>query len=187
MSAAYPWLEPPWPEKKLSRDELEQRLLQLVASQNVCVLATNRKDGHPIASPIEYHADGLTLYMLADPGTPKLLSMKRDPRVAAAIQTGFRGWPSIRSAQFFAHAEILQPHTPEWDHGMTIFKWRAAQEEVGMDTSKPIEWEMTKLVPDRIFYMETWLWQSGYNWKQWWLADSEESAAPEALKPNEIQ
>ena len=183
MSKAYPWVEPPWPEEALPKAELEERILQLLGMNNVCVLATNRKDGHPIASPIEYHADGLNLYMFPDPGTPKLLSMKRDPRVGLAVECGYKGWQSIRSCQYFAHAHILQPYTPEWQHGMTIFKWRDAMEQLGMDTSKPIEWELVKIVPDRIFYMETWLWKEGYNWKQWWLADESEHA-PKPMRPN---
>jgi hypothetical protein len=28
-----------------------------------------------------------------------------------------------------------------------------------------------KIVPDRILYMETWLWKNGYGWKQWWHND----------------
>lgn len=183
MSKAYPFVEPPWPEDPLPKQELEGRIHQLIGANNVCVLATTRKDGHPIASPIEYHADGLNLYMFPDPGTPKLLHMKRDPRVGLAIESGFQGWQSIRSAQYFAHAEILQPHTPEWNHGMTIFKWRNAMEELGMDTTNPIEWELIKIVPDRILYMETWLWKDGYNWKQWWLADDND-IAPKPLRPN---
>lgn len=82
MSKAYPWVERPWPEKELPKDELLERIEQLLGLKNVCVLATVDKDGSPIASPIEYHADGLNLYMLPDPGTPKLNAMKRDPRVA---------------------------------------------------------------------------------------------------------
>ena len=48
MSKAYPWVEPPWPEDPLPRDELEARIVQLIGQHNTCVLATNRKDGHPI-------------------------------------------------------------------------------------------------------------------------------------------
>ena len=30
MSKAYPWCEPPWPEKELPRDELEDRIQELL-------------------------------------------------------------------------------------------------------------------------------------------------------------
>jgi hypothetical protein len=77
----------------------------------------------------------------------------------------------VRSAQYFAHAEILEPHTPEWDHGTEIFQWRQSAEELGRYPSEPPEWQLVKIVPDRILYMETWLWKNGYSWKQWWRRD----------------
>ncbi len=171
MSKAYPWVERPWPEKILPKDQLLERIEQLLGLRNVCVLATVDKDGAPIASPIEYHADGLNLYMFPDPGTPKLNAMKRDSRVSLAIDLGYHGWQSVRSAQYFARAEILEPHTPEWKQGTDIFKWRQAAEELNADTSQPRDWQMVKIVPDRILYMETWLWKNGYGWKQWWRRD----------------
>ena len=52
MSKAYPWVERPWPEKELPKDQLLERIEQLLGLKNVCVLATVGKDGAPIASPI---------------------------------------------------------------------------------------------------------------------------------------
>ena len=63
MSVAYPWLEPPWPSKKMPREQLEDTLQKLLAQKNICVLATIGENGRPIASPIEYYADGLDLSM----------------------------------------------------------------------------------------------------------------------------
>ena len=168
MSEAYPWIERPWPDKSLPADQLLDRIEQLLGLRNVGVLATVDQDGAPIASPIEYHADGLNLYMFPDPGTPKLKAMARDPRVSFAVDLGYHGWPSVRSLQYFARAEVLEPHSTDWDRGTQIFKWRQAAEELGGDTSRPRDWQMVKIVPDRILYMETWLWKSGYSWKPWW-------------------
>ncbi len=168
MSTAYPWVERPWPEKELPKDELQERILQLLGLKNIGVLATVAKDGSPIASPIEYHADGLDLYVTPDAGTPKYNAIKRDPRVSIAIDLGYHGWQSVRSAQYFGRAEMLEPHTPGWDRGMKIFKWRQSAEELGHDLSAPPERALTKIIPDRILYMETWLWKQGYSWKQWW-------------------
>ena len=60
MSYAYKWVEPPWPDKALPREQLEDRIQQLIGSQNMCVLSTCGPNG-PIASPIEYYADGLDI------------------------------------------------------------------------------------------------------------------------------
>ncbi len=170
MSFAYPWVEPPQPDKALPKDQLEDRIQHLLAGTNMCVLATGGQKG-PIASPIEYYADGLDLYMLPDPGTPKLKAMQRNPRVCVAVHQNYHGWHSARGAQFFGEAHIIEPHAPGWDHGMKVFRWHEWMSDMGMDTSKPFDRQILKVVPDSILYIETWLWKQGYAAKQRWRRD----------------
>ena len=167
MSYAYKWVEPPWPDKELPREQLEDRIAQLIGSQNMCVLSTGGPFG-PIASPIEYYADGLDIYMLPDPGTPKLAAMQRDPRISLAIHHPYHGWHTARGAQYFGQVEIIEPHAPGWDHGMKIFRWHEWMADLAMDPSKPFERQVAKIVPDRSLYTETWLWKQGYGAKQVW-------------------
>ncbi len=169
MSTAYPWVEPPWPDKALPRDQLEDRIQQLLGTTNMCVLATNQADGQPIASPIEYWADGLEMYMLPDPGTPKLKAMLRDSRVCVAVNGPYHGWHSARGAQLFGQAAIIEPHSPAWDRGMKIFRWYEWMHDLAMDTSQPFERQVLKVMPEKILYTETWLWKLGYGAKQTWL------------------
>ena len=89
MSTAYRWVEPPWPLTELPRDQLEDRIQQLFGATNMCVMATVNAKGSPLASPIEYYADGLDLYMLPDPGTPKLKALQRDPRISVEVNMTF--------------------------------------------------------------------------------------------------
>jgi nitroimidazol reductase NimA-like FMN-containing flavoprotein (pyridoxamine 5'-phosphate oxidase superfamily) len=168
MSFAYPWVEPPWPGKSLPRTALADRIEQLLASTNMCVLATVGKRGQPIASPIEYYADGLDLYMLPDPGTPKLAAMRRDPRVCVAVHGQYHGWHSARGAQIFGRAQIIEPHAAGWDRGMKVFRWYEWMHDLGMDTSRPFERQVCRIVADRILYTDTWLWKQGYRAKQTW-------------------
>ena len=111
MSTAYRWVEAPWPMTELPREQLEDRIQQLLGSTNMCVMATTGKNG-PIASPIEYYADCLDLYMLPDPGTPKLKALQRDSRISVAVHGAYHGWHSARGAQLFGRAEIIEPHAP---------------------------------------------------------------------------
>ena len=171
MSEAYPWVKPPWSSKALPREQLEDRVQQLLGSTNMCVVATNHANGQPIASPIEYWADGLDVYILPDPGTPKLKSMQRDPRVCVAVHGAYHGWHSARGAQLFGRAEIIEPHAPGWDHGMKIFRWYEWMHDLGMDTSQPFERQVVKIVPHKILYTETWLWKQGFAAKQRWERD----------------
>jgi hypothetical protein len=171
MSTAYPWLEPPWPEELLPRDQLQDRIEQLLASTNICVMATINKAGLPVASPIEYWMDGLDLYCLPDPGTPKLAAMQRDPHISLAVHGQYHGWHSGHGLQYFAKVEIIEPHAPGWDHGMKIFQWRPWMEDIGLDASKPFERQIAKITPYKILYTNTWLWKQGYKAKQVWEAD----------------
>ena len=107
MSTAYKWVNPPWPQKVLPREQVQDRIEQLLASTNMCVVATVTKGGQPMASPIEYYADGLDIYMLPDPGTPKLKAMQRDPRVCVAVHGAYHGWHSAHGAQLFGRAQML--------------------------------------------------------------------------------
>jgi len=66
MSYAFPWVEPPWPDKVLPHNKLEDRIAQVISSLNMCVLSTFGKNG-PMASPIEYHAEGLEIFIPARP------------------------------------------------------------------------------------------------------------------------
>jgi len=168
MSTAYPWVEPPWPRKTLPRAQLEDRIQQLLGSTNMCVLATVGGKGQPIASPIEYHADGLELYLLPDPGTPKLKAMQADPRVSVAVHAAYHGWHSARGLQVFGRAEIIEPHAPGWKRGMEVFRWYEWMRDLGMDASKPFERQVCRIVPEKILYTETWLWKLGYAAKQRW-------------------
>ncbi len=170
MSTAYPWVEPPWPKKPLPRARLEDRIGQLLGSTNMCTLATVGAGGQPIASPIEYYADGLTLYLLPDPGTPKLKAMQRDPRVCVAVHGAYHGWHSARGVQLFGRATIIESHAPGWQRGMDVFRWHEWLRDLGMDASKPFERQVCRIDPVKILYTETWLWKLGYGAKQRWLA-----------------
>ncbi|MFW2405455.1 MAG: pyridoxamine 5'-phosphate oxidase family protein [Gammaproteobacteria bacterium] len=167
MSYAFPWVEPPWPEDELPREQLEDRIQQLISSLNMCVLATHGSNG-PIASPIEYYAEGLDIYILPDPGTPKLRAMESDPRISYAVHHAYHGWHTARGAQVFGKAEIIEPHAPGWEHGMKVFRWHEWVTDLGMDASQPFERQVVKIVPDRILYTETWLWKLGFGAKQVW-------------------
>lgn len=173
MSNAYPWVEgPPWPEEELPREELEDRIENLLARTNICVLATVSKSGKPIASPIEYYAQGLDLYCLPDPGTPKLAAMQRDPSISVAVTREYHGWHSGHGMQLFGQVEVLDPHTEAWDEAMQIFRWHGWASDIGLDTSKPFDThQVAKISPDRIIYIESWLWKKGYSAKQTWHRD----------------
>ena len=171
MSKAHPWVPPPHPEKPLSREPLENRIQELINSVNTCTLATVDTKGRPVASPIEYTAIGLDMIMLPDAGSPKLKAMERDSYVSLAVHNNHNSWAHARGAQYFGHAEILDPGMPAWDEAMEIFRWQGWAVEMEWPLDKPPQLGLVKVVPQRILYTETWLWKEGYGARQTWRAD----------------
>ena len=170
MSKAHPWVAPPHPDKPLPREQLENRILELINSVNTCTLATVSTAGKPVASPIEYTADGLELVMLPDAGSPKLKAMERDSYVSLAIHKSHNSWSHARGAQYFGQAVILDVDTPAWTEAMEIFRWRVWAEEMEWSLDKPPPLQLVRVRPERILYTETWLWKEGYAARHTWRA-----------------
>ena len=102
---------------------------------------------------------------------PKLLAMGRDPNVSLAVHKNHNGWASARGAQYFGQASVLEPGTSDWKHGMEIFRWRIWAEELGWSLDEPPKQTLVKVSPDRILYVDTWLWAMGFNARQTWRRD----------------
>jgi predicted pyridoxine 5'-phosphate oxidase superfamily flavin-nucleotide-binding protein len=84
---------------------LEERIIEFLKEQNMCVLATCG-DGLPRATPIEHHSKGITIYFVGELGT-KLENMKKNPNVRIGIFLPFIGWDSAKGAQITGKAKII--------------------------------------------------------------------------------
>ncbi len=170
--SAHPWLsETPWPTKQLPREELSSRIVHLLATHWMGVLCTTGKNG-PIGSPVEYYAEGMVVYILPQPGSPKLAAMRADARVCLAIHAQNCGWASVRGAQLFGRAEFLAPGTPEHNHAMTIYRWEASASQLGKPLEHPPQMELIRIDPERIVYTEQWLRKDGFGPRQIWHRDA---------------
>ena len=170
MSTAHPWLEgmpSSWPTEKLPRERLEARIERVLSLTNMGYLATSGKNG-PIVSPLEFYADGLSIYVFPQPGSPKEKAMERDPRVSFAASNHMAGWAAAMGAQLFGNAQLLEVGSPEWEHGMRIFKWPASSFEMGGNLKSPPQGRLMRLDPDRIVYTEHWLRKEGFAPRQIW-------------------
>jgi general stress protein 26 len=167
---AHPWLAQPSPKTVLPREQLEGRIEQLLASQNMCVVATLGRNG-PVASPVEYYSAGLTIYFVSNSGAPKLRNMERDPRISVAVFQPLIGWTSARGCQLFGNAEILRPGTPEHAAGMEFYAWQKGAADLGRGFDRPPQLPLIKLAPERIVYTEHYLRRDGYAPRQMWRRD----------------
>ena len=166
---AHPWLhETPWPTKKLPRDRLEERIEHLLVMQNMGALGTVNADGSPLTTPVEYYAEGLTLYMLPQPGSPKIKNILRDSRDCFAVNMPLTGWTSTRGAQLFGKGTLLDSGTPEHDYACTIIRWQPSAVDLGRDgTVKPTA-QLLRINPDKVVYTEHWLRREGFGPRQIW-------------------
>jgi general stress protein 26 len=169
MSVAHPWLEQePWPTKQMSMELLESRIERVLTMTNIGYLGTVSKSGAPIVSPLEFYNDGMSLYIFPQPNSPKVKAMLRDPRVSIAIANPMAGWACVMGCQLFGKATLLDVDTPEWEHGMKIFKWSGSSFELGRQLLEPPRGQLARIDADRIVYSEHLMRKEGYAPRQIW-------------------
>ena len=96
---------------KMSAKVLEERIIEFLKEQNMCVLATCG-DGLPRATPIEYRSKGITIYFVGEPGT-KLKNITNNPNVSIGIFFPYKGWNSAKGAQITGRAKIIYRQDPD--------------------------------------------------------------------------
>ncbi len=169
MSLAHPWLEQePWPTDPMPIDMLERRIERVLTMTNIGYLGTTMKDGQPSVTPLEYYHEGFSLYIFPQPKSPKIKAMQRDPRVALAIANPMAGWACIMGCQIFGTATLLDVDTPEWEHGMKIFKYSASNFELGRQLTDVPRGQLARIDAERIVYTEHLMRKEGYAPRQIW-------------------
>jgi nitroimidazol reductase NimA-like FMN-containing flavoprotein (pyridoxamine 5'-phosphate oxidase superfamily) len=136
MPLTNPWLSGPTPTERLPRDRLDERILNLLSSQKMCVLATAGPDG-PLATPIRYSPLGFAVLFTAAPRSPKLRNIAADPRVSVGIFAPLVALASSRGAQLFGTARVVLRDDPDRAHYWDAFRWENEQAERGRPLSEP--------------------------------------------------
>jgi nitroimidazol reductase NimA-like FMN-containing flavoprotein (pyridoxamine 5'-phosphate oxidase superfamily) len=161
--------------KQLPKEEIEERISKFFKEQAMCTIATSKNDV-PRATPLECFAEGLTLYISADPGT-KVENVKVNQNVAIAmcnqIHPDWSGdnWKTHKSIQLQGKATLLEQDDSENLRAKTeIIKWQAFVTALGWDTNQPRRGWVMKVEPKRIEYFEMALMLQGYAGKQIWEA-----------------
>jgi general stress protein 26 len=112
--------------------EVENAIIDLLAEQELGVLATVRADGSPSASLMSFAGDGLTVYCHAFGSPRKLQDLRRDPRVAYTLanlpDTERSGNLDVRMIQMSGDA-VFVDDPAEIDRAVAIcakqFRWLA--------------------------------------------------------------
>lgn len=172
---ANPWLRTSTPVGSLTRERLEERILNLLSSQNMCVIATQGSDG-PLATPVRYYHLDFELIFTASAGSPKLRNIARDPRVCVGVFAPLVGEARSRGAQIFGTATVLVRGDPGFDRIMSVYRWQSDAAERGesvADEHKPTG-PAVVVKADRIVYTEHWLRRTGHAPRQFWTRSPRE-------------
>lgn len=167
MPLTNPWLSEPMPTDRLPRPRLDERILNLLSAQNMCVLATAGPEG-PLATPVRYYSLDFAVMFTAALRSPKLRNIAADPRVSVGIFAPLAGLASSRGAQLFGEARVLPPEHPERDHYWEAFRWENEHAERGRSPSEPPSDTLVVIEPNRIVYTEHWLRREGFAARQFW-------------------
>lgn len=161
MSVTNPWLAGPSPTHRLPRERLEERNLNLLSSQSMCVLATVGLDG-PLATPVRYFHLDFTLVFTALGTSPKMRNIRADPRVSVGVFAPLVGQASSRGAQLFGAARVLEPGDDGFDEHWPLVRWQSDHVERSKSLDDPPLGPIGVLDADRVVYTEHWLRRDGY-------------------------
>lgn len=168
MPVTNPWLSGSVPDVDLPRDRLEERILNLLSTQNLAVVATICRDGSPAATPVRYSSLGFEIFWTSWNASVKSRNLRRDPRVSAGIAAPLVGQASSRGLQIFGTARTLERDDPAVDQYWEAMRWQSDHVERGLDLDDPPTDPLTIITPQRILYTEHWLRRDGYRPRQTW-------------------
>jgi nitroimidazol reductase NimA-like FMN-containing flavoprotein (pyridoxamine 5'-phosphate oxidase superfamily) len=167
MALTNPWLSGPAPTEKLDHERLSERILNLLSSQNMCVLATVGPDG-PLATPVRFYHLDFAIIFTASARSPKMRNLAADPRISIGVFAPLVGQASSRGAQIFGTADILEPAGEDFDHYWQAYRWQSDHVERGNSIDDPPLGPLVVVHPNRIVYTEHWLRREGYAPRQHW-------------------
>jgi nitroimidazol reductase NimA-like FMN-containing flavoprotein (pyridoxamine 5'-phosphate oxidase superfamily) len=152
-------------KKSLPAKVLEERIIEFLKEQNMCVLATCG-DGLPRATPIEYHSKGITIYFVGEPGT-KLENLKKNSNVSIGIFLPYIGWDSAKGAQITGKAKIIsRENSTEFEEGLAAYQWEKIAKELGLKTFPETGVKLVKVEPENIEFIDMSLKKLGYSPRQ---------------------
>jgi hypothetical protein len=184
MPVTNPWLAGPAPTKRLDRYRLEERILNLLSAQNMCVLATCGPGG-PLATPVRYYHLDFTLLFTAAASSPKMRNIAADPRVSVGIFAPLVGQASSRGAQVFGQARVLMPGDSEHSYYWPAYRWQSDHVERSRPPDELPADPLVVVEADRIVYTEHWLRRDGYAPRQFWSRPPRDHAGPRPSAGNE--
>jgi nitroimidazol reductase NimA-like FMN-containing flavoprotein (pyridoxamine 5'-phosphate oxidase superfamily) len=151
-------------KKHMPAKVLEERIIEFLKEQNMCVLATCG-NGLPRATPIEYHSKEITIYLVGEPGT-KLKNITDNPNVSIGIFLPYTGWDSAKGAQITGKAKIISRQDLDGlREGLEAYQWEKTAKQLNMKEF-PKTVELVRVDPEKIEFIDMSLKKMGYSPRQ---------------------
>jgi nitroimidazol reductase NimA-like FMN-containing flavoprotein (pyridoxamine 5'-phosphate oxidase superfamily) len=151
------------PTKTMPNRELENYVVQFLSENNMCVLATCYND-IPRATPIEYHAKGITLYFVGETGT-KIKNLASNQNVSVGIYLPYTGWDSAKGAQITGKATIIPRNTVEFKKSLEAYQWEKTAKEFNLQEF-PKSLQIVRFDPSKVELIDMSLKEKGYSPRQ---------------------
>jgi len=142
--------------RQLSRQELEDEIIDYLSMKQPCSLATCGKDGMPRISVVDYINEELTIYIFSE-GGDKFKNLEENNNVAIGIGTGTKAI-NTRGVNIWGTARVFTEDTLEFAHGMKIFKPILKDMEDALGVPVEIPRGMVKMIrvsPTKMVYHRT--------------------------------
>jgi hypothetical protein len=94
-------------KKRLSREDLRQRIQRFLDENCVLTLATFSRD-QPRSTPLRYRHCDFKVYSFTE-GGGKIINIRRNPKVAISIYGPYTGFQSVACLQAWGLADIVYP------------------------------------------------------------------------------
>ncbi len=152
--------------RRMPKKALEARIAKFLRARNMCVLATC-SGGMPRATPLEYHSDGTTLYMMVEAGR-KVENIRANPNVSVGVYAPYIGWMSVKGAQISGVAKILTvADGEEFVRAAAVYPWKRFVKELGLE-KLPANARFLKVETAVVEYVDISLKLEGYAATQVW-------------------
>jgi uncharacterized pyridoxamine 5'-phosphate oxidase family protein len=161
------------PTKTMPHRELENYIFQFLSENNMCVLATCYDD-IPRATPMEYHAKGITLYFVGEPGT-KLKNLASNQNVSIGIYLPYNGWDSAKGAQITGKATIILRNTVEFNESLEAYQWEKTAKEFNLQEF-PESLQIIRFDPSKVELIDMSLKKKGYSSRQVLIIEEKKGA-----------
>ena len=101
---------------------LNDRILEVLQSQHLMALATQRHDGFPHTTWVNYVNDGFTIYFATDASAQKAGNIKRNPKVSGAIATETQNFYKLHGLSLAGLARRLSDKLEAEEIALRLFK-----------------------------------------------------------------